>query len=198
MPTPSDSTEPQFWETRYASERTPWDFGGVPQALGAYLKAHPRGGRVLIPGCGSGYEVAAFAHAGYDVTAIDFSPAAVARARERVGKPLSDRILLADFFHHDFHTPFDCVYERTFLCALPPERWPQVAARIAELLRPRGLYYGFFFLGDKHDGPPFGLSPDDADLLFNSRFTLVDDLDVSDSLPLFAGRERWQVRARKF
>lgn len=37
------------------------------------------GGRVSIPGCGSAYEARTFAEKGYDVVAIDFSPAAVER-----------------------------------------------------------------------------------------------------------------------
>ena len=32
--------------------------------------------RVLVPGCGGGYEVVALARAGFDVTALDSAPAA--------------------------------------------------------------------------------------------------------------------------
>ncbi|MBI2348719.1 MAG: SAM-dependent methyltransferase, partial [Deltaproteobacteria bacterium] len=56
----------------------PWDAGGVPHELAGYLAGAPRGGRALIPGCGAAYEAAAFHEAGYEVIAIDFSPAAVA------------------------------------------------------------------------------------------------------------------------
>ena len=70
----------EFWDSRYRSGKTPWDYGGVPAALLNYLQtAQP--GRVLIPGCGSGYEVRAFHERGWDVLAIDYSPAAVERAR---------------------------------------------------------------------------------------------------------------------
>src|ERR1035437_7553388 len=81
----SDSAaQPEFWNTRYAAGHMPWDFGGVPAALVRFLAAHPGAGRhALIPGCGSGYEIAAFAVAGWDVTAIDFSPPAIAQARTR-------------------------------------------------------------------------------------------------------------------
>jgi hypothetical protein len=40
----------------------PWDFGGVP----VFLEKHYGPGRVLIPGCGSGYEIEAFSSAGWD------------------------------------------------------------------------------------------------------------------------------------
>ena len=65
----SDAIE--FWETRYRAGRMPWDFGGVPRALTGWLHTATAPGRVLIPGCGSGYEVSAFHAAGWDVVAIE-------------------------------------------------------------------------------------------------------------------------------
>ena len=78
MPTPN---HPEFWNSRYLKDDTPWDFDGVPADLKEFLKKRGRGAKVLIPGCGSGYEIQAFAEAGYEVTAIDFSPFAVDRAK---------------------------------------------------------------------------------------------------------------------
>jgi 2-polyprenyl-3-methyl-5-hydroxy-6-metoxy-1,4-benzoquinol methylase len=78
----SDSTQPDFWTVRYAAGRTPWDFGGVPAVLKSFLARSVTPGRVLIPGCGGGYEVQAFHAAGYDVTGIDFSPTAVEQAKK--------------------------------------------------------------------------------------------------------------------
>ncbi len=189
---------PDFWNTRYAAGRTPWDLGGVPKSLERYLAAHPgQGASVLIPGCGTGYEIAAFAAAGYSVTAIDFSPPAVAVARANLGSPLAERIVEGDFFTYDFAVaPFDLVYERTFLCALPTDLWPKIVARTASLLTPGGTLAGIYFFGDKEDGPPFGLGSDEAAPLFDAHFVLAADhaIPAEESLPLFAGRERWQER----
>jgi SAM-dependent methyltransferase len=193
-----DAEHPEFWDQRYAAHRTPWDFGGIPVALRDFLATHPGGGdtRVLIPGCGSGYEIEAFVRGGYAVTAIDFSAPAVARARDRFGH-LGQSIIQGDFFSYDFAPEsFAVIYERTFLCALPPERWPATRARYARLLPPGGLLAGLFYFGGKDDGPPFGLEPDEAARLFGEHFTVIDDQPAADSLPLFAGRERWQVRRR--
>ena len=55
MGNPSDSNQPNFWTARYAAGKTPWDFGGVPSALKSFLERSSVPGRVLIPGCGSGY-----------------------------------------------------------------------------------------------------------------------------------------------
>ena len=74
-----DAAKPEFWEKRFRENFTPWDAGRVPSDLERFLRSEPRGRRVLIPGCGSGYEVRAFAEAGHDVIAVDFAPAAVER-----------------------------------------------------------------------------------------------------------------------
>jgi SAM-dependent methyltransferase len=108
MPTPS---QPDFWNLRYQKDDTPWDFGGIPDDLRSFLKKKGKGAKVLIPGCGSGHEITAFADAGYDVTAIDFAPFAVERARRMVGPTLAERVLQADFFQHDFPgESFDLIY----------------------------------------------------------------------------------------
>src|SRR5512144_587273 len=113
----SDCTHPDFWTTRYGAGKTPWDFGGVPAALKLFLARSSAPGRVLIPGCGSGYELQAFHDARYDVIGIDFSTAAVDHAKSVLGD-LGERVILGDFFTHDFgERRFDLIYERTFLCS---------------------------------------------------------------------------------
>src|SRR5258708_17750080 len=139
-----DAAKPEFWEQRLLENFTPWDAGRVPAALEQFLRTEPRGQRALIPGCGSGYEVRAFAEAGFDVLAVDFAEAAIERAQRILG-PLSDRVRLADFFESGFETPFDLVYERAFLCALPRRLWARSGPRVADLPRPRGRLSGFFF-----------------------------------------------------
>lgn len=173
----------------------PWDCHGVPDKLKVYLSQTPPG-RALIPGCGSAYEVAAFHAAGWSVTAIDFSPVAVERAKSILG-PLGELVVCGDFFKHAFEpTPFDVVYERTFLCALPPKLWPDYAARMRQLIRPGGKLVGFFLYGEESEPPPYPLTATQAAELFARDFTLTQDELVSDSLPVFAGKERWQEWTR--
>lgn len=196
MPTPS---QPEYWNTRYLKDNTPWDFGGIPADLKAFLKKKGKNAKVLIPGCGSGYEIKAFAEAGYDVTALDFAPFAVERARRMVGPALADRVILGDFFEHDFPlAAFDVVYERSFVCSIPPERRQAYRDRMAQLLKYRGLLVGYYYYNKPMimDGPPYGFAWGTADELFSRYFLLVKDEPVNDSLPLYVGRERWQERRR--
>ena len=70
-------------------------------------------------------------------------------------RALGLQVRKADFFALD-EGPFDLVYERAFLCALPRPRWPDWARRMAELVRPGGELAGFFYMNDNERGPPFG------------------------------------------
>jgi hypothetical protein len=63
---------------------------------------------------------------------------------------------------------------------------------MAALLSPEGKLIGLFFYGQQQSGPPFPLTDEQADQLFQRRFRLVGSELVTDSLPLFRGMERWQ------
>jgi len=191
-----DSDHPEFWSSRYISGKTPWDLGDSPPSLERFLKRTRTPGKVLIPGCGSGYEVSAFHRAGFDVTALDFSPAAVERAQGILGE-LRHAVVLGDFFTHSFQPrEFDLIYERAFLCSLPPSRWRAYAERVAGLLRPQGQLVGIFLYGEELDPPPYPLTDVRADQLFGDYFQLSHTEPMADSLPIFQGRERWQEWTR--
>jgi Thiopurine S-methyltransferase (TPMT) len=187
------SERPEFWSQRYLSGKTPWKLDQVPARLTEFVGSLRCPSRVLIPGCGEDHRaLAAFHSAGYEVTAIDFSPVAIARTQSALPE-LRERIVLGDFFNHDFGAHrFDIVYERTFLCSLPPRMWNDYAKRIAGLLRPQGMLVGFFFYGEESDPPPFPLTEAVASEIFGSRFELAASEPVTDSLSIFAGNEKWQ------
>lgn len=186
---------PDFWDQRFRNKTTPWDAGGVPTALKDFAASRQDQPRVLIPGCGSAYEARFLAELGWQVTALDFSVAAIEAARVTLG-PHADRLLLADFFTFDAGDRFDLIYERAFLCALPRHLWRDYAARVAELLKPGGLLVGFFFFSDDAKGPPFGTSPRELEQLFSPRFKRLIEQEVDDSIPVFQGKERWQIWRR--
>lgn len=191
-----DPSAPEFWSERFAHSFTPWDKGGVPEALRRFVAQSPLPRRSLIPGCGTGHEVACLAEAGWDVTAIDFSPAAVTAAQATLGR-WADRVLLADFFTYQPPQPLELIYERAFLCALPPRMRPEIVRRWAQLLPSGGLLAGFFFLDENAKGPPFGITRAELNALLTPVFEQLQDEEVRDSLPVFSGKERWQVWRRR-
>jgi SAM-dependent methyltransferase len=189
-----DPALPEFWEKRFRDGTTPWDAGCTPPRLEQFLQTQAPA-RVLIPGCGAGYEVRAFHEAGWDVLAIDFTPAAIERARVELG-PLATRVQWADFFSFDAPA-VDLIYERAFLCALPRHMWLDYATRVEQLLRPGARIAGFYFFSDELRGPPFGLAAGQLSSLLKPAFACTADEAVEDSLPVFAGKERWQVWTRR-
>lgn len=185
-----------FWDKRFAEGVTPWAASGVPQDLMRHAGTVSGTPRILIPGCGHAREAAWLAERDWDVTALDFSSAAVAvAARILAGSPV--RLRHDDFFTFSETAPFDLVYERAFLCALPRKCWPDYARRMGELVVPGGALIGVFFHGDDPKGPPFGITPAALAELLAPWFTLEDARKVDDSLPVFAGREEWYVWRRR-
>jgi hypothetical protein len=191
-----DPTRPQFWSERFTHDFTPWDRGAAPQALQDFVARSKRGYATLIPGCGAAYEVALLAEAGWEVSAIDFSPAAVAAARKLLGR-WGERVRQADFFDFVPSAPLELIYERAFLCALPREKWPDIVRRWALLLPPDGLLAGFFYFDDAPKGPPFGADAGTLRAMLEPYFERLEDCPVTDSIPVFADKERWQVWRRR-
>jgi SAM-dependent methyltransferase len=205
-----DPGGPEFWDLRYEAHFVPWDAGKVPAQLREFVArcppprpgaqgdiARPGGDRVLVPGCGSAWDVRFLAESGWEVLGIDFSPEALEAARAVLG-PQAKRVRLADFFATIAEAPFAAVYERAFLCALPRRMWAGWGARVSELVAPGGLLAGFFFFGDEARGPPFPLhSREELAGLLEPAFERIEDAPVPDSIAVFAGRERWQVWRRR-
>lgn len=194
-PAHQNAAEPDFWDKRYRQGTTPWEAGRVPAALVEWAASRPPQ-RVLVPGCGSAREVEFLCELGWDVTAVDFSEAAVDAARKNLG-PWGDRVQLGDFFTFAAPRPFDVIYERAFLCAIPRRLWQGYGPRCAELLVPGGLLAGFFYFGEDLKGPPFAIEPAQLEVLLVPRFARIEDAPVADSIPVFKDRERWQVWQRR-
>ncbi len=187
--------EIEFWDFRYRTNRTPWDAGRAPAGLLQWIEHNPpRRRHILIPGCGRGHEIFSFSGAGWNTTAIDVSPAAIEKVKRRANRALAKQIYCGDFFNYTFNYPvFDVIYQRVLLNALPPERWSDYVNRMATLLKPGGFLLGSIIFGERGDEPPHGLAEGEDRLLLEPRFTLVEESPITDSVPLFEGRERWQV-----
>ena len=187
---------PDFWCKRFGEGVTPWDAGRVQGDFASFVAARTQPLNTLIPGCGSAWEASHLADHRWPVTALDFSPTAVACAREVLADQAVD-LVCADFFAWQPAQALDLIYERAFLCALPRKLWADWGKRVAELLPPGGLLAGYFFVCEQLNGPPFGILPEQLDALLLPNFECLTDQPVADSIPVFAGRERWQVWRRR-
>ena len=124
----------------------PWDRGATSPQLAAWLAASAlEPCRILVPGCGSGYEVAALAAAGFEVTALDYAAEAISRTRKQLETAgLKARLFEADALTWQPERAFDAIYEQTCLCALYPDQWRAYADQVHRWLAPAGRLYALF------------------------------------------------------
>ncbi len=157
-----------FWEERFGTGTTPWDRGQASPQLARWIDSGELAPcPILVPGCGSGYEVAALAQAGFEVTGLDYAPAAVARTRERIAALAPEararaRVVQADALAWQPAAPFDAIYEQTCLCALYPDLWVDYAAQLHRWLRPGAKLFALFMQAlragaseGRIEGPPY-------------------------------------------
>lgn len=156
------------WNEKYLAGTIPWDRGEVSPALFHWLERGQLAPcRILVPGCGRGHEAAELARLGYDVTALDVAPAALAHLKAELD--LVDA--RAELIHADALTwqptqPFDAIYEQTCLCALEPGDWPAYERQLHGWLRPGGKLFALFMQTNRDGGPPFHCALPDMRALF--------------------------------
>ncbi len=178
------------WDQAYQENFTPWDKGEPSPALVEFVERHELHGRVLVPGCGVGHDVAFLVSRGLDAIGLDIAPTAIERAKARY-PALVERFVLGDLF--ELKGEFDAVVEHTCLCALPPEWRERYRDAVAGLLQPDGKLIGVFFINPEMDpgetGPPFGISEVELKALMTPRFELVESYVPASAYPGREGRE---------
>lgn len=185
------SIMPTDWEARYQIGDTPWDKGAPSPGLVDFLIEHPMLGRVLVPGCGLGYDVREIASRGAEVVGLDISLTAIAKAAA-VPHVRNEQYLVGDLFEAppDFLNAFDWVCEHTCFCAIDPEFRIRYARSVFDALKPGGRFLAIFYMNPDVEpgetGPPFGVTRQELDTLFNRGFTLLREWEPERS---FSGRE---------
>ena len=153
--------------------------------------------RILVPGCGSGYEVAALAKAGFDVTGLDFAPVAIARTRQLLeAANLKAELVEADALTWRPARAYDAIYEQTCLCALYPDDWRAYADQLYEWIRPGGRLFALF-VQMLRPGAADGADPGAALPLrhqWHARAVSRGSAGPGQSRPIRARRTRWSSR----
>ena len=163
-------TEENIWEARYQAGTTGWDRGSSSINLSYWLDNDLlKPCRILIPGCGNGYEVLTLATLGFDVVAIDIAPSAINNLQTMLDDAgLEAELILADFFKWQPEEKFDAIVEQTSLCALPQCQWEQYEVQLHQWLKPQGKLFAAFMQTDKEGGPPFHCSLINMKQLFSN------------------------------
>ena len=154
-----------FWQERFATGEIPWDRGAANAQVERWVAAGDlrRGDRVIVPGCGQGWEVAALAAAGMAAIGIDYASTALDRCRALLDADgLTAQLIEADVLTWRPEAPIDAVLEQACLCALYPDHWTRYAEQLHGWLRPGGRLLALFMQARKDgaatgfiEGPPY-------------------------------------------
>ncbi len=156
------------WEEKYRAQTIPWDRGAASPALLDWLQdgALPPG-RILVPGCGHGHEALELAQRGFQVTALDIAPTALAHlAAQLHAAGVDAERVCADALAWQPAQAFDAIYEQTCLCALDPDHWTAYERQLFAWLRPGGKLFALFMQTGKAGGPPYHCAVPDMHTLF--------------------------------
>ncbi|RZS66905.1 methyltransferase domain-containing protein [Pseudobacter ginsenosidimutans] len=147
-----------YWDDQYLHYKPGWDIGSPSTPLKEYIdQLTDKNTRILIPGCGNGYEAEYLLQQGFQhVTVIDLSPVLTKSFTEKLqsyaGKQLT--VITGDFFDHTGQ--YDLILEQTFFCVFPPQYREKYVQHVQELLAPGGIIAGVLFNREFDSAPPFG------------------------------------------
>jgi SAM-dependent methyltransferase len=134
----------------------PWDRGGAHALLTDWVgTAEPSGAgkRALVVGAGTGWDAELVADLGYDTTAFDISPSAVAAARD-AHPDTKVEYVVADLFDPpaQWRGAFDLVVEIYTVQALPIHLQPAATQQVTALVRVGGTLLVIAAARDEVDG----------------------------------------------
>lgn len=184
------------WEEDYSRRGLLW--GGVTHDL-PHL---PPGSRVLELGCGNGKTLLTMIQRGWDVTALDISPRAVALSRERCRSPSDCEFIIADSGTFPFkNTIFDAVFAVHLMGHLPEPDRKRVPYELFPILRPGGIiFFSDFSTEDFRYGS--GCELESATFrrgtgIITHYFSRQEVLDLfSPFTPVSVSIQRWKMRVR--
>jgi SAM-dependent methyltransferase len=110
----------------------------------AFTRHLAPGARVLDAGCGSGRDAKAFQEMGYQVDAFDASSAMVELARQHTGLPVQ----LMSFSEIDDKAQYDGIWCCASLLHVPSSELPAVMQKLADAIKPGGVWYVSFKYGN--------------------------------------------------
>jgi SAM-dependent methyltransferase len=113
-------------------------------AYSHFLPLLPSGGHILDAGCGAGRDTRAFLDRGFQVTATDASRALAQEASLFTGLPVrvARHEMLSDV------ALYDGIWACATLLHVPRSALPDVMSRLARALKPGGVLYATFKMGD--------------------------------------------------
>jgi SAM-dependent methyltransferase len=116
--------------------------------LKGFLALLPPGAAILELGCGAGNHSAVMLANGFKVRATDGSPEMAEIASRRLGQPVE----AMRFDELDARDAYDGVWASACLLHVPREELIGILERIRRALKPGGVFYASFKIGEGEDG----------------------------------------------
>ena len=190
---------PEYWDNRYILGESGWDLKSPTPIFSDILKEKKiiKPGKLIILGAGKGFDAVEASKFGYEVTAIEFSKAAVNFGNQLAEKEnMKVEFLSEDFFElsKNHFGKYDSAYDYVTYCAINPERRDEYAKLVASLLKPEGKFVIILFpVEERPGGPPFGVNKSEAEKHFSKYLKLILSTDEINSIKPRRGREILQV-----
>lgn len=148
------------WDQRYVDGELPWDSGKPDLHLRRVIEDYRiKPAKALEIGCGTGTNSIWLAEQGFEMTGLDISKNAVAKAEKKVvAAGVNCNFLVGDFLVDQVpDSPFEFVYDRGCLHVFDSdEDRSRFASRVADLLTAEGIWHS---LVGSTDGPPRDTGP---------------------------------------
>ena len=140
-----DKLDEAYWTERYHEKRDGWDIGSVSTPLKTYFdQLTDKDIKILIPGCGRGYEGLYLDHLGFtNVYFMDLSKAPLDFIKAQSSSLRAEQLLQTDFFKHE--AQYDLIIEQTMFCAINPKLRQAYATKAHQLLKKGGKLVGLMF-----------------------------------------------------
>ena len=201
MTDPSAWFEELYVKAEAGEAEVPWDKGAPNPKLVDWGPPDGAGLRALVVGSGLGDDAEYVAGRGYDTTAFDVAPTAIATTKRRFpDSPV--HYLAANLLEPpaEWSQAFDLVVENITVQALPPEYHAEASTRIADFVAPGGTLLVLSAAREPDetpDGPPWPLTRTEVDAFAvgtGLEAVRVEDLFDANVSP-FA--HRWRAEFRR-
>jgi thiopurine S-methyltransferase len=166
------SPDASQWDQRYQEGADGWELSQPAPPLARFLRSNPLApqspGKVLVPGCGRGHEVALLEDLGFSVIGLYFSGEALREARKLHGEDRDTlQWLQADLFDRQALeaaglTPGSPsgIVEHTCFCAIAAGLREDYIATACRLLAPGGWLLELFWCHRQPGGLPWCSDPE--------------------------------------
>ena len=173
-----------FWNNKYLNKEDGWDIGSPTPVFMDYSSKLASKSKILVPGCGRGYDALYLSSKCHNVDALDFSSVALDFLSKKTHNLKNNlNIINADFFSlsQKYNNVYDYIFEYTFFCAIDPLLRKDYSQKCSSLLKKNGKIIAIFLPLkniNNNTAPPFQVTINHVHEFFSDNF----DIEITECL----------------